>query len=144
MSKAQIILAACLLGSALAGPVRMVRRADDSYPPVLQTPPASMTPKAWTDALNAAIAAGKIPNIPVASVDSVGNINYPGGAGYDPQTCSWTMTKCLGPEDVTEAPANTIAISFDDGPTYVSDDLYAFLQENDQSSTHFMIGSNVL
>lgn len=33
---------------------------------------------------------------------------------------------------------------FDDGPTEASSDLYNFLSSNNQSSTHFLIGSNVL
>lgn len=52
--------------------------------------------------------------------------------------------KCLAPEDVINPPEDILAVSFDDGPTPFSDDLYSFLKTNNQAATHFMIGSQIL
>ena len=55
------------LSAAAASPVQFTRRqqgSNISYPPAGGTPPRSMTPQSWIDALNAAHAAGKIPDIP--------------------------------------------------------------------------------
>lgn len=55
-----------------------------------------------------------------------------------------TTAKCNGPNDIYQAPDNEWAISFDDGPTGASSKLYTFLEQNNQSATHFMIGSQVV
>lgn len=73
-------------------------------------------PQAWTDALNKAVAAGKIPDIPLSTVVGQENPVYP--AGYDPYSptvCSSTY-KCVAAGDVWDAPPGVIALSFDDGP----------------------------
>lgn len=139
------LLLASLLGSALAGDftVRIQAKQAMSYPPALAVPTAAETPKAWLDALDAAVAAGKIPNIAPATMQG-GNPVYANSVGLDPKTCSWTVTKCVKPTDIVNIPDNHIAVSFDDGPTGVSGDLYTFLSQNNQTATHFMIGSNVL
>lgn len=139
ITMAALLLLASLVGSALAVPVDMnlLPRAA-SYPEGWQTPPQSMTPQPWLDALQAAVSSGKIPNVPVATADSQGNIDYPNNAANDPATCSWTVTKCNGPGDIYEAPNNTIAVAFDDGPTEYSNQLYDFLQQQNQPATHFM------
>jgi hypothetical protein len=82
-------------------------------------PDLNALPKEWVDALNAAVAAGKIPNIPVAT-DTGGNPAYPSGVnpgGSD--VCSGTA-KCKGPGDIWDAPDGVLAVSFDDGPYLVS------------------------
>ncbi len=73
------------------------------------------TPQAWIDALNAAVKAGKIPNIPVAT-STGGNPTYP--QGFDPngpEVCSATY-KCRNKEDLWDAPDGVFGSSFDDGP----------------------------
>jgi hypothetical protein len=73
------------------------------------TPDTSQTPQAWTDALNAAVQAGKIPNIP-PSTGNNGIITYP--AGYDPTSkdvCS-AYSKCRIPGDTWDAPDGNIGI----------------------------------
>ncbi|KAI0029315.1 hypothetical protein K488DRAFT_27819, partial [Vararia minispora EC-137] len=106
--------------------------------------PTSM-PQAWQDALNAAVSAGKIPNIPVTTVNG-GLPTYP--QGYDPasaQVCSATYRACRIPGDIWDAPDGEVGISFDDGPLpQSSDTLYAFLQQNNLPATHFFIGVNIL
>lgn len=73
-------------------------------------------PQAWVNALNNVVTAGKIPDIPVSATINLENPTYP--TGFDPYSatvCSSTY-KCSAPGDVWDAPAETIAISFDDGP----------------------------
>lgn len=73
-------------------------------------------PQAWVDALNNAVTAGKIPNIPVSTSVNLENPTYP--TGFDPYSatvCSSTY-KCVTPGDIWDAPTGTIALSFDDGP----------------------------
>jgi chitin deacetylase len=109
--------------------------------------------------LNAAVAAGQIPDIPVTTL----NVNpiYPNGLDpTDPSICSSTYD-CRAPGDIWDAPDGVIAIGFDDGPSLVSEDpyhvhadlisiskgsptLYPFLQQNNIRATHFMIGINIL
>lgn len=65
-------------------------------------------PPEWTAALNAAVAAGKIPNIP--------NSPYPPGVDPNgPQVCSAAVF-CKIPGDIFDGPAGVYASSFDDGP----------------------------
>ncbi|PWN95177.1 glycoside hydrolase/deacetylase, partial [Tilletiopsis washingtonensis] len=111
------------------------------YPAINQTPPSSMTPASWTAAYEAAKARGAIPGYPVAAPGGTGQ--YPQGTNVG-QVCSWTATKCFGHDDIYEAPANEWAVSFDDGPTQQSEGLYRFLASQNQTSTSFMIGSQVL
>lgn len=140
-------LALALLAGTLASakPVEIrPRQSGSNYPPINEIPDPSTTPKEWTDALNAAIAAGKIPDIPPATVNPDGSMSYPGDLASNPWVCSWTTSKCLGEHDIVNAPAGQMAVAFDDGPTGVSGDLYDFLAQHQQSATHFMIGSNVV
>ncbi|KAJ1030062.1 hypothetical protein NDA16_000975 [Ustilago loliicola] len=141
----RLLLWATLAGSALAGDftVKIQPRQTNNYPPGFAVPTAAQTPKDWLDALDDAVAAGKIPNIAPAVLQN-GNPVYANNAGFDPHTCSWTVTKCTSDTDIVNAPANHFAIGFDDGPTGNSGDLYSFLAQNNASATHFMIGSNVL
>ena len=82
-------------------------------------PDLTRLPKEWVDALNSAVSAGKIPNIPVAT-DTGGNPAYPPGVDAgSPQVCSGTA-KCRNPDDIWDAPDGVLAVSFDDGPYLVS------------------------
>ncbi|CAD6889348.1 unnamed protein product [Tilletia controversa] len=116
-------------------------RAADAYPEVwVQTPPSKNKPE-WTAALKAAVASGVVPDIPVGTLAADGSIKYPAGS-KDP--CNWTNSKCLGKNDISQAPDGMFVINFDDGPTEASPELYNFLGKNNQAGTHFMIGSNIL
>ena len=79
-------------------------------------PDPNVLPKPWVDALNAAVQAGKIPNIP-PSIGSPGqNPKYPDGINpNDPNICSSTY-KCRIQGDHWDAPDGVFASSFDDGP----------------------------
>ncbi|KAJ7433845.1 carbohydrate esterase family 4 protein [Mycena galericulata] len=108
------------------------------------TPDASAMPVEWRNTLNAAVSASTIPDIPVSTNIPNQNPTYPKGS--DPNgavVCSATY-KCRNPDDIWDAPDNYIGIGFDDGPQPASDKLLAFLQDNDQTATHFMIGVNIL
>lgn len=83
------------------------------------TPDPALMPQAWKDALSDAVAAGKIPAIPQSATASGTNPIYP--PGFDPSgpaVCSSTY-KCRADDDVWDAPDGQIAISFDDGPSFV-------------------------
>lgn len=114
------------------------------FPPAEPDPKA--LPQAWLDALNAAVAAGKIPNIPVSTSTNGSNPAYsdatdPTGAG--PTICSSTA-KCRGAGDIWDAPDGVLGTGFDDGPLPASDALYQFLQSQNVHATHFMIGINIV
>ncbi|KIJ70563.1 carbohydrate esterase family 4 protein [Hydnomerulius pinastri MD-312] len=101
-------------------------------------------PQAWTDALNAAVAAGTIPDIPVSTSVNGQNPTYP--SGFDPNSatvCSSTY-KCVTPGDIWDAPTGVVGLSFDDGPLPPSNTLYQFLAANNEHATHFFIGMNIL
>ncbi|KAJ7890800.1 hypothetical protein B0H13DRAFT_2234871 [Mycena leptocephala] len=127
------------------------------------TPDSKAMPTKWLDALNAAVAAGSIPNIPVPlsfptkirltrlvcvaffECRFIHPTRFP-VVGFDPNgavVCSATY-KCRNPNDVWDAPDNSIGISFDDGPQPASDTLFKFLADNNETATHFMIGVNIL
>ncbi|KAJ4481538.1 hypothetical protein C8J55DRAFT_473882 [Lentinula edodes] len=109
------------------------------------TPDTSQLPATWTAALNAAVAAGKIPNVPVSS-QPVPDTNPVYPDGYDPtgpDVCSGTY-KCRIPGNVWDAPDGFIGTGFDDGPTSASPALLDFLEANNETVTHFMIGINII
>jgi len=113
-----------------------------AYP--ASTPDSSAMPVEWLNALNAAVSASAIPNVPVATNVPNQNPTYP--TGSDPNgavVCSATY-KCRNPGDIWDAPDNFIGIGFDDGPQPASDTLLSFLQNNSQTATHFMIGVNII
>lgn len=133
-------------------------------PPGLTLPDPSTMPVTWVNALNAAMAAGKIPNIPISSNTPGNNPVYPDGLSpTSTEICSGTY-QCRIPGDIWDGPNGIFASAFDDGPTPVScfnfflpdtrlSDRYPiqstpalvqFLQSNNLITTHFMIGSNIL
>lgn len=106
--------------------------------------PGPAPKQAWIDTYNAAKAKGLIPGI-APSVMVNGNPTYAAGVNTGTSgVCSWTVSHCFGAYDVVDAPNGNIGIAFDDGPQLASPTLYNFLQQNQQSATHFMIGSRIL
>ncbi|KAG5724345.1 Chitin deacetylase [Termitomyces sp. T112] len=113
-----------------------------AYP--ASSPDVNALPQQWVDALNDAVEAGNIPNIPQSKNTPNTNPVYP--MGYNPngaEICSATY-KCRIPGDIWDAPANYFGISFDDGPTEASPRLLQFLEAHNQKATHFMIGVNII
>ena len=77
-------------------------------------------PPAWVNALNSAVAAGKIPNVPMSNVTPGNSPVYPNGSDpTSPDICSGTY-QCPIPGDIWNASDGVFASSFDDGPTQVS------------------------
>ncbi|KAF6762111.1 carbohydrate esterase family 4 protein [Ephemerocybe angulata] len=113
----------------------------DQFP--AQRPDLTQLPAAWTAALDAAVKAGKIPNVPIPTGTGSTNPVYPAGANpMSPEICSATY-KCRNKEDIWDAPDGVFASSFDDGPQPSTAGLVQFLQSNDVKTTHFMIGINI-
>ncbi|KAG1754040.1 carbohydrate esterase family 4 protein [Suillus paluster] len=111
--------------------------------PQLNADTASL-PQAWVDALNAAVTAGKVPDVPQSTSINGTDPVYP--TGSDPMSaavCSSTY-KCVTPGDVWNALPGVVALSFDDGPQLASDQLYQFLANHSEHATHFFIGTNIL
>ncbi|GAA5850808.1 hypothetical protein JCM8547_009094 [Rhodosporidiobolus lusitaniae] len=138
-----MIQATLLLALAtLAASSPLYERGTGGYPAANQKGP---TPKPeWVATYNAAKAAGKIPGFAPASL--VGGVPaYASGVRTDEKgVCSWSMAHCFGDDDIYEAPDGMYAIGFDDGPLPSSPRLYDFLQQNNQTASHFFIGSNIL
>lgn len=88
----------------------------NAYPPAAAD--TTKLPQAWVNALNAAVSAGKIPNIPPSNYDpsvNDGNPTYPNG--LDPnskEVCSGTY-QCRIDGDIWDAPQGTLGSGFDDG-----------------------------
>lgn len=83
-------------------------------------PDPAHLPQEWVNALNATIAAGKIPDVPVAVINGGGSPVYPSGVDPNgPLVCSG-FAKCRNADDIWDAPNGVVALSFDDGPYLVS------------------------
>ncbi|KAH8828943.1 carbohydrate esterase family 4 protein [Flagelloscypha sp. PMI_526] len=103
------------------------------------TPLANLKP-AWKAALEAAVKAGKIPNVPQTT-----NGTYPQGTNAnDKSVCSAVNKVCRIDGDIWEGPDGTFASSFDDGPTPATPTLLKFLTDNKVTTTHFLIGTAIL
>ncbi|GAA5919745.1 hypothetical protein JCM6882_008933, partial [Rhodosporidiobolus microsporus] len=128
--------------SALAAASPLSTRQNSGYPAADTKGPAPK--QEWVATYNAAKAAGKIPSF-APSFLSGGQPAYGSGVktGED-GVCSWSVSHCFGEGDVYQAPNGMYAASFDDGPLPHSPTLYQFLQAQNQTATHFFIGSNVL
>ncbi|KAF9266360.1 glycoside hydrolase/deacetylase [Marasmius fiardii PR-910] len=114
------------------------------YPTENKTPDRSSTPKEWLDALNAAVAAGNIPNTPIATMGPNGSPVYPNNQDpSSPNICSSTY-QCRSQDDIYDGPDGIFAVSFDDGPLPPTTTLVNFLKSNNEIATHFMIGYNIL
>ncbi|KAL0579681.1 hypothetical protein V5O48_002311 [Marasmius crinis-equi] len=113
------------------------------YPAAFSTPGNDRTPQEWLAQLKIAQDAGKIPDIPVATMGSGGSPVYQNADAGGPQICSSTY-QCRASDVIYDSPDNVFSISFDDGPLPPTPTLVDFLQKNNEIGTHFMIGGNVL
>lgn len=97
-----------MLESAINGPRKIEWVA--AYPAADQSVPIDVTkiPQAWLNALNAAVAAGKIPNLPVTTQPQGPNTTplYNNGTLKfdDPTVCSGNAETCRMPGDIWDAP----------------------------------------
>lgn len=120
----------------------------------------------WVDTYNAAKAAGKIPSFAPAVLRD-GVPYYPSGTETGERgVCSWSSAHCFGEHDISDAPDGMYGVNFDDGvrpplpvllldsarltrpphaqPVPASLPLYDFLEKQNQTATHFLIGTNVV
>ncbi|TNY23989.1 hypothetical protein DMC30DRAFT_371950 [Rhodotorula diobovata] len=125
---------------ALASP--LYKRQDTTYPEPLQRGPPPR--QVWVDTYNAAKAAGKIPSFAPAVLRD-GVPYYPSGTETGERgVCSWSSAHCFGEHDISDAPDGMYGVNFDDGPVPASLPLYDFLEKQNQTATHFLIGTNVV
>ncbi|GAA5908722.1 uncharacterized protein JCM6883_004151 [Sporobolomyces salmoneus] len=124
------------------------RRAPATPIPSVYPNPGTKGPapkQEWIDKYNEAKAAGRIPGDSPSSLDATGNIVYAPGVRTGPNgVCSWTVAHCFDTFDVSDAPDGMYGVSFDDGPTPNSPQLYDLLTANNQTATHFLIGTTIL
>jgi len=115
-----------------------------SYPP--EDVPGPKPLSAWVKRYKRAKSQGLIPAIR-PSVLNNGEPDYPfysqSTVSNPKKVCSWTVSKCHSPHDIVTAPHGAMGISFDDGPQRPTSELLSFLKRNNQSATHFMIGSRI-
>ncbi|KAI9251567.1 hypothetical protein BY458DRAFT_559483 [Sporodiniella umbellata] len=64
-------------------------------------------------------------------------------AGEDPY-CDWTFTGCLGKDDLYQCPKGQWALTYDDGPSEFSPQLYDYLDKVNVKATFFMVGGQVV
>ncbi|CCM04881.1 uncharacterized protein FIBRA_07075 [Fibroporia radiculosa] len=115
--------------------------ASAAYPS--HSPDPSNLPQAWIDALNAAMASGKIPDLPQSTMNPGRDPTYGSLDPNSPQVCSTTY-QCKIDGDIWDGPNGTVGAGFDDGPLPPSTKLYSFLKQNNLHATHFMIGLNIV
>ncbi|BGP13273.1 hypothetical protein JCM10213v2_001192 [Rhodosporidiobolus nylandii] len=133
----QIVLALALASLVTATPLY------ERYPAPNTRGPAPK--QEWIATYEAAKAAGKIPGFAPAFLTAAGAPAYAAGVDTGENgVCSWTVSHCFGDGDVYDAPDGMYALGFDDGPLPASVELYNFLESNNQTATHFHIGSNIL
>ncbi|KAE8215765.1 hypothetical protein CF327_g1002 [Tilletia walkeri] len=138
-------LAVLLFGQASAESfrVQLKRQSSDAYPPLDGKPLSAQQIKPeWKAALDAAVKAGKIPDIPVSTSPDGGTPTYPANTDMS-KVCSWSTNQCQGPNDIHQAPDGVAGINFDDGPTQSTPRLNKFLAANNISATRFLIGGQV-
>ncbi|KAG0225474.1 hypothetical protein BGW42_004280 [Actinomortierella wolfii] len=110
----------------------------NQYPPADKIAPTD-TPlvKQWLSELNLT----GVPNLPVVPFGSEGDPKNPNSIPKD--ACDWTVDGCIN-QDLTVCPLGVFGLTYDDGPTQYSPQLYDFLDKTKQKATLFYIGSNVV
>ncbi|KAF9130902.1 chitin deacetylase [Mortierella sp. 14UC] len=100
--------------------------------------------KAWI----AEIDWSKVPSIPVAVGLAPERPHFPKCPPIlklDRTTCWWSCYGCMAPTDIITCPsANTRGLTYDDGPSWVTRNMAAILQEKKLTATFFVVGSRVL
>lgn len=118
-----------------------------AYPATGSTPGSDKLPQAWKDRLAVVMNSSAFPSYgpsqPNNGYPQYKSANGSSLAGTDPTVCSFTY-QCVGDGDIYNAPDGVIGLNFDDGPTSFSSELYDFIEANNISATHFMIGGNIL
>ncbi|KAF9385997.1 chitin deacetylase [Podila verticillata] len=109
-----------------------------AYPPVDVVAPTD-TPlvKQWLAELNLTA----VPVFPVTKFSAAGDLLNP--TSVPAAACDWTVTNCIN-KDIINCPKGVWGLTYDDGPTTFSPQLYDVLDSTDQKATLFYIGSNVV
>ncbi|KAF9197561.1 chitin deacetylase [Haplosporangium sp. Z 27] len=109
----------------------------NDYPAAFAIPPTDAPlVKQWLAEINMTA----IPDFPVVPFNSAGNpVNQ---NNISTAACDWTITNCIN-KDIIVCPLGVWGLTYDDGPTQFSEQLYDFLDTTDQKATLFYIGSNV-
>ncbi|KAF9173943.1 chitin deacetylase [Mortierella sp. AD011] len=108
------------------------------YPEAFEVAPTNTTlAKQWIAQYNTA----NITSLPVVPFTSGGDPKDPNSISAD--ACDWTITNCIN-KDITVCPLGVWGLTYDDGPTEFSSQLYDFLDTTEQKATLFYIGSNVI
>ncbi|KAF9433495.1 chitin deacetylase [Entomortierella beljakovae] len=93
--------------------------------------------KQWLAELNLT----DVPTFPVVPFTAAGDPKSPNS--IPAASCDWTITGCFN-KDIVTCPKGVWGLTYDDGPTEFSSQLYDFLDKTDQKATLFYIGSNVI
>ncbi|BGP29311.1 hypothetical protein JCM10296v2_001050 [Rhodotorula toruloides] len=140
-----------LFTSTLASPL-YTRQTSTLPAPGIRGP----APKSeWVAAYEAVKAAGNLPTFAPAKLSDAGNPYYPSGVDTGENGASRFFLErvafsalrsaaCFGNDDISDAPDGMYGVSFDDGPLPSSPALYQFLQKQNQTATHFFIGTNIV
>ncbi|KAJ7753908.1 hypothetical protein DFH07DRAFT_1029883 [Mycena maculata] len=126
----------------------------NAYPAGLPAAPdSSAMPTEWVDALNATVSSRTILDNPVATNLPNKTPTYPSGSDLNgsevcsdlngSEVCSGSYG-CRIDGDIWDTPDGYIGISFDDGLLPPSDGLMVFLEQENQITTHFFIGSTII
>ncbi|KAG0259906.1 chitin deacetylase [Mortierella polycephala] len=109
-----------------------------AYPPSDKIPPTD-TPQVqkWLAELDLT----DVPDWPLVPFTEDGDPKNP--KVIPEEACDWTETGCFN-KDVTTCPLGVWGLTYDDGPTEFSPQLYDFLDKTEQKATLFYIGSNVV
>jgi chitin deacetylase len=76
--------------------------------------PEANIPPEWLQALNKAVAAGKIPKIAAATVPNGNDPDYGSENASAPEICS-SYFNCRAPGDIWDLPDGQLGLTFDDG-----------------------------
>ncbi|KAG0042904.1 chitin deacetylase [Gryganskiella cystojenkinii] len=82
-----------------------------------------------------------VPNFPVVPFSASGAPTNP--TAIPAAACDWTETGCVN-KDIIQCPKGVWGLTYDDGPTEFSEQLYDALDKTNQKATLFYIGSNVI
>jgi len=108
--------------------------------------PETNIPPEWLQALNKAVADGKIPSITIPTIPNGNDPDYGSDNATSTAICS-SYFNCRADGDIWDLPDGMLGLTFDDGPVTdpnASPRLYDFLKQNNLNATHFMIGENIL
>ncbi|KAI8373109.1 uncharacterized protein BYT42DRAFT_500605 [Radiomyces spectabilis] len=130
----------------------------DNYPDTWAIPPTNDPVLA---PVMASINWSLVPDAPVRTVNSEGDVEFHAYNAEEDKYCWWTAAACIAPkvdylpEDIYKCPnPGDWGLTYDDGPMvpqkkevddpYAEPRLYNFLAQTNQKSTLFYVGSNVV